>query len=269
MDSILTSIFAPSTPALIATALAIFLIPIFFHLIFFRSRASRTLPTFVLLGPVGSGKTSIVTSFESGKPQETRTSQAPLSLECSIAESSISSSKYRSTNDPTLKGHKRFLLQDTPGHGKLRDIAMKHVSSPAVRGTVFVVDSSLTDVRQTAEYLYDVLLALQKMVSSSTSGATKKLLIACNKSDLFTALPAAKIQKLLEEEITKIRVSRSKGLLDVEEDDEEKEWLGEGGEGPFEFKGMEDVGVDIDVRGGSVEKGEWTEKLAQWVGECL
>lgn len=171
-----------------------------------------------------------------------------------------------------MKSIKRFLLLDTPGHGKLRHIALTQISSPVIRGVIFVLDSSLTDIRGTAEYLYETLLALQ--ISASVTGASvpKRLLVACNKSDVFTALPASKIQKLLEEEITKMRVSRAKGILDVEDDGEgdmEREWLGEGGEGPFEFKGMQEVGVEVEVKGGSVDRGEWKDRLGSWVGSCL
>lgn len=172
-----------------------------------------------------------------------------------------------------MKTFKRFLLLDTPGHGKLRHLALSQISTPVIRGVVFVLDSSLTDVRGTAEYLYDILLALQKSVAAvGPVSQPKRLLIACNKSDVFTALPASKIQKLLEEEITKMRVSRAKGILDVEDDGEgteEKEWLGEGGEGPFEFKAMEEVGVEVEVKGGSVERKEWKDRLGAWVGGCL
>lgn len=222
---------------------------------------------------------SILTFFqfesesETGKPPpDTRTSQTPLSLECSIPASLAGTTKYRSVNDPSMKASKRFLLLDTPGHGKLRHLALTQISSPIIRGVIFVLDSSLTDVRGTAEYLYEILLALQRSASATGPGAPKKLLIACNKSDVFTALPASKIQKLLEEEITKMRVSRAKGVLDVEDDGEgdmEREWLGEGGEGLFEFKGMEEVGVEVEVKGGSVERKEWKDRLGAWVGSCL
>ncbi|CUS10636.1 unnamed protein product [Tuber aestivum] len=274
-DSTLASIFAPSPTVLITTVLAIFLVPIFIHFILFRSRSAASLPTFLLVGPTASGKTSLMTSFEPATgqpPAETRTSQAPLSIECSVPASIASTSKYRSVNDPSLKAHKRFLLFDTPGHGKLRHIALASASSPEIRGVIFVLDSSLTDVREVAEYLYDVLLTLQNSTTSSTTTQPKKLLVACNKSDAFTALPPSKIQKLLEDEITKMRVSRSRGILDVEDDGEgndEKEWLGEGGEGPFTFQSMEEVGVEIEFKGGSVENGEWRDRLSPWIGSCL
>lgn len=135
-----------------------------------------------------------------------------------------------------------------------------------------MLDSSLSDIRGVAEYLYDVLLRLQNAASSTPASQPKKLLIACNKSDAFTALPPSKIQKLLEEEITNMRVSKSKGILDIEDDGEgnqEREWLGEGGDGSFSFQSMEEAGVEVEIKGGSVEKGEWKDRLNLWIGSCL
>lgn len=155
---------------------------------------------------------------------------------------------------------------------------------------VFVVDSAdgTAGITKAAEYLHDVLLTLQKLragknASSSSSGGTLRFLIACNKNDLFTALPAARVKAMLEKEITRIRESRAKGLRDSglaaagagaaagsAEDvvDEENEWLGEGGEGEFRMEMMEDVGVEVLVKGGSVEKGD-CDLWRQWLGSSL
>lgn len=139
-------------------------------------------------------------------------------------------------------------------------------------------------ITKAAEYLHDVLLTLQKLragknASSSSSGGTLRFLIACNKNDLFTALPAARVKAMLEKEITRIRESRAKGLRGSDlagaaagsaEDvvDEENEWLGEGGEGEFRMEMMEDVGVEVLVKGGSVEKGD-CDLWRQWLGSSL
>lgn len=95
--------------------------------------------------------------------------------------------------------------------------------------------------------------------------------------DLFTALPAQLVRKYLEDEITNIRSTRAKGLLDsgVNDDDqgEDREWLGEGGEGPFKFDHMAESEIEITVVGGNAvgENGQpgevkewWT-----WVGENM
>ena len=116
-------------------------------------------------------------------------------------------------------------------------------------------------LRLTAEYLHDVLVLLQKRSTSSrTSKAPKELpvLIAANKLDLFTALPAPLVKTALELEISNVRSSRTKGLLDsgigINDIDagEEKEWLGDGGDGNFEFSQMDEVNVAVSVLGGNV-----------------
>ena len=182
------------------------------------------------------------------------------------------SSKYRSVNDPSNQVHKKFLLIDTPGHGKLRHHAFETVVKPQnLKGIIFMVDAADLSMgnsgtgnetlRQTAEYLHDVLLLLQKQsTSSSTSKAPKELpvLIAANKLDLFTALPAPLVKQALESEISNVRSSRTKGLLDsgigINDLDigEEKEWLGDGGDGKFEFSQMDEVNVAVSVAGGNV-----------------
>ncbi len=127
-------------------------------------------------------------------------------------------------------------------------------------------------LRQAAEYLHDMLLLLQKRsTSSKTSKAPKELpvLIAANKLDLFTALPAPLVKTALESEISNVRSSRNKGLLDsgIGMNDldigEEKEWLGDGGDGNFEFSQMEEVNVAVSIAGGNVLGAEGPD-VKQW-----
>ena len=159
-----------------------------------------------------------------------------------------------------------------------------------LRGIIFVVDAADLSsdngekgngaLRQSAEYLHDLLLVLQKRAGKSkTSKGPQELpvLIAANKLDLFTALPAPLIKKNLEAEITNVRSSRNKGLLDsgigMNELDigEEKEWLGDGGEGKFEFSQMEEVNVSITVAGGNVlgSEGGDVKQWWDWIGTNL
>ena len=177
---------------------------------------------------------------------------------------------------------------DTPGHGKLRHHALSSLSSSsALKGLVFVVDSaalsSASGLTEAAEYLYDVLLLLQKR---HTQGKTSKdpqaipVLVAANKQDVFTSLPAGLVKSKLEEEIAKVRSTRSRGLLDsgigMESDtgtDEESNWLGEYGAKVFKFGQMEEHGVDVTVIGGNV-RGEGDEKGSiqdwwSWIGDNL
>ena len=216
---------------------------------------------------------------------QTHTSTAPLAVQVLLPEDHTpQSSHYRSPGDPAYERARRFLLLDTPGHGKLRHFATTQLANPTnVRGIIFVVDAASVaeeaGLNETAEYLHDVLLALQKRYTGATSSKGPKeipVLIAANKMDLFTALPPHLVTQQLEKAISEVRKSRAKGLKDSgrtlggedEELDEEKEWLGEGGEGSFEFTQMEEVGTNVTVQGGNAIGGgaadvkSWYEWIA-------
>ena len=135
-------------------------------------------------------------------------------------------------------------------------------------------------LRQTADYLHDVLLLLQKRTAGNKALKALKeipILIAANKMDLFTALPAALVKNTLESEITKVRVSRSKGLLDsgigMDEgaNDDKDEWLGEMGSIDFKFAQMEEFDVAVEVIGGNVTgvDGQAVDKWWKWISERL
>jgi signal recognition particle receptor subunit beta len=177
-------------------------------------------------------------------------------------------------------------LIDTPGHGKLRHHALDSLTNPQnLKGLIFVVDAATLSaadesLRQTADYLHDILLLLQKrMAGNKALKALKEIpvLIAANKMDLFTALPAALVKATLEREITKVRISRSKGLLDsgigMDEgaDDEKDDWLGEVGSKDFKFYQMEEFDVTVEVIGGNITGGEGpiVDKWWNWISERL
>ncbi|KAI5843238.1 signal recognition particle receptor beta subunit-domain-containing protein [Tricharina praecox] len=269
--SLLEFLLSPTPTTILISLLVVFLTPLILHTLIFRTRASTTLPTFVLLGPSSSGKTTLMTTFVSS-PAETRVSQAPLSLECDIPANITASTKYRAEADPSRTGTTRFLLQDTPGHGKLRPRATELVVADTTKGVVFVVDSSAQEWRDAGEYLYSALLRIQKLQEArgTKAKASFPVLVACNKSDLFTALPAARIRRLLEEEMGRVREARSRGIVGVgDEDKEDDEWLGEGGSAPFTFEALEDAGIQVEFAGGSTLADGWRQPLGKWVGSCL
>ena len=198
------------------------------------------------------------------------------------------SSHYRSPGDPAYERSRNFRLLDTPGHGKLRHHATSHDADPKnIRAVIFMVDAAqLGDdagLTEAAEYLHDVLLSLQKRYTNATSSKGPKeipVLIAANKMDLFTALPAHLVQNSLEKSITVIRNNRAKALRDAgaalsggeDEFDEEKEWLGEGGEGAFTFDQMSESRTNVDVIGGNVvggKEGPGVDKWWEWIAEQL
>lgn len=120
-----------------------------------------------------------------------------------------------------------------------------------------------------------MLLALQKRYTSAKSSKGPKeipVLVAANKMDLFTALPANLVKLQLEKGITAVRANRAKALRDAgaalsggeDELDEEKEWLGEGGEGAFDFSQMREIGTTVDVVGGNVLNGREAGDVGAW-----
>ncbi|MCJ1368951.1 hypothetical protein MMC20_000158 [Loxospora ochrophaea] len=310
-QSPLSYLISPTPSVIVLTLILVFSIPLLLHLVIYRSTTSTSLPSFLLLGPSGSGKTSLLTlvyhfpqtlairllteyslQFEQGHPVATRTSQAPQIVEVSLPiNTTTASSRYRSANDPSVKVHKKFLLIDTPGHGKLRYYATDSITKPQnLKGIIFLVDAANLSgstggqvdggLRETAEYLHDILLLLQQRTTSSkTSKAPKEMpvLIAANKLDLFTALPAQLVKTSLEAEISNVRSSRAKGLLDsgIGMNDtspgEEKDWLGDGGEGKFEFSQMEEVNVPVSIVGGNVLSvdGANVQSWWDWIGNRL
>ncbi|KAK0645800.1 signal recognition particle receptor beta subunit [Cercophora newfieldiana] len=300
LKAFLTYILTPSAPVFIVGFAIVLLFPILLHFILHGGNPSFTnLPSVLLLGPSGSGKTAILTLFERGaqpsseknstSPAPTHTSQAPGTVELAVSEDG--SSSFRDDLDAAGATAKKFLLVDTPGHAKLRRHALSLLAPTAssesaqskLRSVVFVVDAAaLADgdaLPTTAGYLYDALLSLQKRMGSgrgSKAPASIPVLIAANKLDLFTALPAALVKSNLEAELGRIRKTRSKGLLDsgVGTDDiaaeENDDWLGEYGSEKFTFKQLLEFDIEVDVIGGNTQgDGPGADKWWKWIAERI
>ncbi|KAJ5730208.1 uncharacterized protein N7483_004716 [Penicillium malachiteum] len=307
VTGIATLLFDGNLVAIAIAVLFTFGVPILLHILFFRAAASPPSSNFLLLGPSGSGKTAFTTLLEaksspaSKKTQLTHTSQTSTLVSVSLPPSvPTGSNRYRSVNDPSLKEATRdpirYFVKDTPGHGKLRTsqgigelqaMATSKENKTKIRGVIFMVDTAaLVDegnLRDTATYLHDVLLVLQKRELNKTS--TKRsseipVLVAANKQDLFTALPPGSVREKLEAEIDRIRKSKTKGLMDASADaglDAEEDILGnDDAQGVFNFKALEDeTGVKVEVVGGAV-KGDAEEEFGsgvlrweEWIGMCL
>lgn len=150
-----------------------------------------------------------------------------------------------------------------------------------LRGIVFMVDAAALGEQEvlasTASYLYDVLLHLQKQATLDTKDKLSvPVLIAANKVDLFTALPSTLVKANLEAELTRIRASKSKGLLDsgVGMDDlgseEQDAWLGEYGSEKFSFKQMSEFDIDVQVTPGNVTgDGPGPDKWWWWMAQQI
>ncbi|GAM35550.1 SRP receptor subunit [Talaromyces pinophilus] len=315
LESIATTLLDGNPTAILLALLVTLSLPILLHLIFYRKAASQPLSTFVLLGPSGSGKTAFLSLVESASllksktpSTTTHTSQTSTSTTVTLPPSvPVFSNRYRSVNDPSLPDAKRnavkYILRDTPGHGKLRSAQLTQLQAElssknkkeasSIRGILFFVDAAslaegAENLRDYAGYLYDILLVLQKVIltkgkSSAKAGAIIRILVAANKQDLFTALPPGSVKQKLESEIDRIRQTRQKGLLDAsagpEHDEDEDEVLGgDGAGGAFTFQGLEDdIGVKVDVIGGFAkvenEKDDagatGIRKWEEWIGSCL
>ncbi|KAJ5485358.1 hypothetical protein N7539_005346 [Penicillium diatomitis] len=310
VSGIATLLLSGNLTAIAIAIVVAFGVPILLHYFFYRAAASPPSSNFLLLGPSGAGKTAFTTLLEaksslaSKTTHNTHTSQVSTLITVTLPASvPTASNRYRSVNDPSLKEASRnpikYRLRDTPGHGKLRasqgiaelqTMASSNDSKNKLRGVIFMVDTAaLVDeavLRDTATYLHDVLLILQKRSLGKGRSSTKRateipVLIAANKQDLFTALPPGSVREKLEAEIDRVRKSKTKGLMDASMDTAdvdvgEDEVLGDDdGQGVFSFKLMEDVGIKVDVTGGAV-KGESQEEVGsgvrrweEWVGMCL
>lgn len=258
-------LMTPSAPVIFFGLVVIIGAPIILHLILSSSATYTVPPIVLLLGPENAGKTALATLLERGtKPAQTHTSQVTQSVELNASTDSDAKQSFRNHDDATGT-YTKFLLVDTPGHGKLRNVAMARLgrSTEKLKAVVFMVDAAALveqdTLASTAAYLYDVLLHLQKRAGDKSRARTAvSVLIAANKLDLFTALPAAMVKSHLENELTRIRTSKSKGLLDsgVAMDDigseEQDAWLGEYGSDKFSFGQMPEFDIDVEVLGGSV-----------------
>lgn len=279
----------PSPLTFLLGALTILLIPIFLHSLIVRSSPYTSPPAILLAGPPNAGKTSLVTRLEGGAAaKKTHTSQKIHAAELTAPSSPSSRASLAKSLKDTDSKHTKFLLVDLPGHGKLRADALARLETKALadakaKAVVFMLDaSSLADsayLQDAATYLYDVLLALQRRtanIKTSKIPSAIPVLVAPNKGDLFTALPAALVKSTLEAEIGKVRVSRSRGLLDsgVGGDDvggeEVDGWLGAYGTEKFGFEQMREFNVYVDVLGGSVlDEGAGVDKWWKWMTEKI
>ncbi|OAA58979.1 srp receptor beta subunit [Niveomyces insectorum RCEF 264] len=327
-------ILTPSAPVFVLGLAVVLLAPVLLHLYLARSAAYITLPSVFVVGPAGAGKTALVTLLErrSTEPAATHTSQVSHAVELAVRADNSGgdgdggrrqrqSDTYRTDLDAAGATAKKFLLVDTPGHGKLRGATLARLaragrigkagkgggagdvgggtggggsaSDGNLKAIVFMVDAAaLTEpeagstTASAAPYLYDLLLSLQKARVSSSSSASSTsmpdlpILVAANKADLFTALPAPRVQSYLEAELGRLRATRSKGLLDssvgadeVGADgvaDESETWLGAYGTERFAFDQLREFGIAVDVVGGNVVgEGPGVDKWWSWLADKI
>nr|XP_014087185.1 signal recognition particle receptor subunit beta [Bactrocera oleae] len=151
---------------------------------------------FILTGLSESGKSAIFMQMMHKKFPDTFTS---------ITENV---GEYRS-------GRMSGRLVDIPGHYRVRDKCFDQYKRTA-KGLIFVVDSVTVqkDVRDVADALYSVL--------ADPATQSCPFLVLCNKQDLSTAKGAQVIKSVLEKEMNIVRVTRSRKLQSVGEDNASK-----------------------------------------------
>ncbi|CCF58315.1 hypothetical protein KAFR_0E01610 [Kazachstania africana CBS 2517] len=198
-------------------------------------------PAVLLAGPSGSGKTALFTLITTGSIRNTVTSQQ-INIERNFRPS--------------------VSLIDYPGSTKLHYKLIEDIkNNDRIKVIVFVMDAT-TDPKEldtTAEFLVDILNV------SEAKSEPIDILIACNRSESFTARPPLKIKEALEKEIGKIIQRKKKSLgkvsKDIDEDVEDQDdvALFNVNTENFKFSMLEG---SVDVVAGSVHKrniGKWEE----------
>ncbi|KAF3915423.1 hypothetical protein AA313_de0209286 [Arthrobotrys entomopaga] len=272
--------FPVSFPILVISLLAVVLIPILLSLGGVLVPKAKTGPSsvFLLAGPRDAGKTSFLLYLEEKTLVATQTSTAPATIKFSPA--ALEATKSEDGHEDV--SGKPFHLKDTPGHPKLRSTALTNITdttAPCI-GILFMLDSAVLSAQpkltDTVEYLHEILLAIQKRYSvlseTTTSAELIPLLIACNKNDLFTALPSSKISLLLQSELGRMKETKRKGLLNAgagEDDDEDLERvLGDENSDLITWENLKEFGVDISVQSGSIKSGS-VDGWKSWLSNCL
>jgi signal recognition particle receptor subunit beta len=154
--------------------------------ILFLRRSSKTSNTVLLLGLCNAGKTALFLRLKEGKITETYTS---------MKENDATFAHANSKNNKSTTLH----VVDFPGHQRLRPALDTFL--PAAGAIVFLIDALefRNDVSAVAQYLYD--LFVHPVVNSKRL----PILIACNKSEMVTALPKDAIADDLQAEINQVR----------------------------------------------------------------
>ncbi|OZJ02591.1 hypothetical protein BZG36_03658 [Bifiguratus adelaidae] len=227
--------------------------------------------TILLVGNSQSGKTSLFSLLTYGKAVETRTSmkenEGNVILrdpeDVRIAAGRVHDSMHlyltiRFRQQHTLRTSAIHLV-DVPGHEKLRFKLADF--TPIAGGVVFIVDSATVsrNARSVAEHLYE-LLTDKNILKRST-----EICIACNKVDLPGAIPLDRIRHHLEEEITRLRQTRTASLEHQDTDAEEIDvFLGYEGQ-DFSFDHLESA---VTFHTMSVENGNMRD-VVHWMADAL
>lgn len=185
-------------------------IPAFWMLMLVMFFLTAQLPAFVIswqakarkiliLGPMNSGKTSMVLSMKRGSftPSVRGSQKANVSTFCPLTDHI----------------YKSMTFVDVPGDSRVRVGYAKHLDR-SVKGIVFVVDSANFEAQRkdAGEFLYQ-LLTDAKLVDLKVP-----ILVAAAKSDESGAVPAQAVADALLNELTALRKSKGSSLSDISSD---------------------------------------------------
>ena len=205
-------------PSVVLATVVIGLLIILLFFLFWKKQKNIIIHRNIILicGPCGAGKTLLSYRLCWGQSPTTITSMEPSHLEL---------------------GAKKVALVDYPGHIRLRHgLFSKYLERAKV--ILFVIDSSRvqSQAREAAEFIYDLF-------TNPLIDKVDKFVVLCNKNDLGSTRPPARVKLTLQQELEKIKKTRKS----LEEDDDDS-YVPLGREGkPFSFD--QDSPVDIEFCG--------------------
>lgn len=225
-------------------------------------------PTFLVVGPLGAGKTALFYALLAKQTVST-----VLSLEPNVTSLSL---PFANKN---IQSQYQFI--DYPGHLKhsqlLRKLISDDITVAKLKGVVYVVDLSSQSLAQEnkitgiARDLFN-LLSLTERIPNGVD-----FLFAINKQDLFDSRPVHKVKQLIEEELGRLineqiaakgltrggsgidnDADEDEGLDSVQKEESTREfWQSVVGSRPFKFELLEG---NMEFVGGSVLK----NKVSAW-----